>query len=533
MALGFYIAKGLQWLCLYSQINMLQAVGFSYLFTRMMGFGIALFYSYLAGFSIPTIRALLAIAFVLLCQFFRRHYTSWQYWWWIVLLLILFELMSLLSDSFWLSFLAVSSIILWYQFFPLACFLRQEKSKNLSKFNRLFLSLLHLQVGIGLVFLPVQLYFFEGISIFALVANLIIVPLYSFLLIPIILFSVLTSDFFSTWQLSDYLVQFSLWILEPLSHSWISLSYWQQWQLMLVDVSSLLFLYCKLNGFSYQKWLQIIVFSFLFHLSFYLYRLYPQSKTEWIIFDVGQGLAMALIYEKNKAIIYDTGASWRQKDGMIMSMAKIELVPYLVRQGISVEAIFLSHDDNDHSGGVTHLLQSYPRSRLISSSETTYNGIRPEACVKGKQWQFGNWHLVAVYPEKTVKHARNQDSCIILAQNDRLKLLFTGDTGLAQEYQFIDAIGKIDFLQVGHHGSKTSTSEALLAITQPQLAVVSAGRWNPWRLPNKQVMDRLKNRDINILNTAETGMIRMIFYQDSVKVEQARGEYSPWYKQFY
>ncbi|MDD0824795.1 DNA internalization-related competence protein ComEC/Rec2 [Mannheimia sp. AT1] len=533
MALGFYFAKGLQYICLFSRINVLQAVGFSYLFTRLVGLSIAFSYSYLAGFSVPTVRALLAIGFILICQFLRRHYTAWQYWWRIVALLIILDPLTLLSDSFWLSILAVASLILWYQFFPLKHFFYQEHRKKLAKFNRLFVSLLHLQIGIWLIFSPVQLYFFEGISIFALIANLIIVPLYSFLLVPIILFSLLTNDFFTSWQLAEYLAQFSLWVLEPLSHSWINLNYWQQWQLLSVHLLIVLLLYCHLNGFDYLRWLKAMLFVVLFNLSFYLPKLFSQAKTEWIIFDVGQGLAMALIYDNDKAVIYDTGASWKSKEGKVNSMAQIELLPYLKRRGISVEALFLSHDDNDHSGGIVDLLQTYPNARLISSSKRIYNAIQPEACIKGKQWQFGEWQLFAIYPIQMVERAKNQDSCIILAKNNRFTLLLTGDSGVEQERQFVQNLGKVDFLQVGHHGSKSSTSETLLSVAQPTFAIISSGRWNPWKLPNNQVIKRLAQKEITVLNIAEVGMIKVKFSAQHFKIEKGRTKQSVWYKQFY
>ncbi len=80
MLFGVYFAKGVQWLCLKSELTALQAVGFSLYFARIVSFITAFGYSYLAGFAVPTARALLAIAFVLLCQVLRRHYTPWQYW---------------------------------------------------------------------------------------------------------------------------------------------------------------------------------------------------------------------------------------------------------------------------------------------------------------------------------------------------------------------------------------------------------------------------------------------------------------------
>ncbi|HGO5854767.1 TPA: DNA internalization-related competence protein ComEC/Rec2 [Mannheimia haemolytica] len=533
MLFGVYLAKGVQWLCLKSEFRPLQAVGFSLYFARVMGFATAFGYSYLAGFAVPTVRALFAIAFVLLCQFLRRHYTPWQYWGRIVALLILIDPLSLLSDSFWLSILAVASLILWYQYFPLSRFLNDEYRKKITKFHRLWLSLLHLQIGIWLIFSPVQLYFFEGVSAFALLANLIIVPFYSFLLVPLILFTLLTDNLFSTWQLADYLAQFSLWLLAPFSNAWFALSHWQQWQLLSLNLLVLALLYCKLYRLAYKKWLSAVAVSLLFNLSFYLPKLFNQAQTEWIMFDVGQGLAMALIYEQNKAVIYDTGSSWQSKNGDVNSMAKMEILPYLKRNGVEVKAIFLSHDDNDHSGGVVELLQAYPKARLISSSKVAYHNINPEPCMAGKAWQFGEWQLSALYPSKIVERAKNQDSCVILAKNARLQILLTGDSSVEQERQFAHQLGKIDFLQVGHHGSKSSTGETLLAVTQPTFALISAGRWNPWKLPNQQIIERLNRKHISVVNTAETGMIRVKFYPNSIEIEQARGAFSPWYKQVY
>lgn len=533
MLFGFYMAKSLQWLCLKSRLEWLQAVGFSLYFARAIGFLTAFAYSYLAGFAVPTVRALFAIAFVLLCQCLRRHYTAWQFWWRIVALLVVIDPLSLLSDSFWLSVLAVASLILWYQFFPLSCVISDEIRKKMTKFNRLWLSLLHLQIGIWLIFSPVQLYFFEGVSAFALFANLIIVPLYSFLLVPLILFSLLTDNLFATWQLADYLAQGSLWLLAPLSNAWFTLSYWQQWQLLSLNLLVLLCLYCKLYGLAYEKWLSAIALSILFNLSFYLYKWAYQTKAEWIMFDVGQGLAMALIDEQNKAVIYDTGSSWQSNDGERNSMAKLEILPYLKRNGISVEAIFLSHDDNDHSGGVMDLLSAYPNARLISSSKVRYHNVEPEPCIQGKSWQFGKWYLSAIYPIHLVERAKNHDSCVILAKNDRLQIVLTGDSGIEQERQFAPNIGKVNFLQVGHHGSKSSTSETLLALTEPKYALISAGRWNAWKLPNKQVVGRLERKGIKVLNTAEVGMVRVKFYENFFDIEQARSDYSAWYKQQY
>lgn len=533
--IGFWFAKAIQWGLM--RIAILQAVGFSHFFTYAVGFVFAFGYSFLAGFAIPTLRALLAISFVLLCQGLRYHYTAWQLWSRVVAVLIAIDPMNLLSDSFWLSVLAVASLIFWYQHFPLKQFPSPQISKKFPKTYRLLASLIHLQLGIWLVFSPVQLYFFEGTSPYAFLANVIAVPLYSSVLVPLILLGLLTNNVLWSWQVADQITQWSLWLIEPLSHSWITLTPSQQYSLLFVNALILLGLYLFIQQKSVR--FSLLVFTAVLgaatsgYLLHFLYQkaISPKNWGEWITFDVGQGLAMALVYQEQaqkKAVLYDTAASWESG-----SMAMLEILPYLKREGISVEAIFLSHDDNDHSGGVAELLTAYPKAKLFSASLKRYAERQAESCVQGDSWQFGAWHLTAVYPKARVARARNHDSCVLLAEIAGTKILLTGDTGVEQEREFAVQVGKIDFLQVPHHGSKTSTSLSLLEQTQPEMTIVSTGRWNMWKMPNPQIVERLAERNISLFNTAKTGMVKVTLSEKGWKMETARSQNAAWYKGFF
>ncbi|AUI67150.1 MULTISPECIES: DNA internalization-related competence protein ComEC/Rec2 [Glaesserella] len=526
--LAFWIAKMGQWVLL--RFRLLQAVGFSLYFARAVGWLSALGYSYLAGFQIPTVRAMVAISLLLLIQFARRHYTPWQLWLRGVVLLIVLDPLTLLSDSFWLSVLAVASLIIWYQHFPLK---RWDFVKNLQyRSVRLLLELFHLQLGIWLVFSPIQLSFFDGTSPFALVANMIVVPLYSFIVIPLILFSLLTDNLLQTWWLCHYIAEWGIHLIEPLSHHWIDLSYEHQWVLVCANLLILFSLYTFLQRLSFAYWLATILVPFTLWIGFYLQKeINKPPLVKWVNFDVGQGLAMGLIYQqqgKAKAVLYDTGVAWQGG-----SMAELEILPYLHRNGIDVEAIVVSHDDKDHAGGVLPLLQAYPKARLILSGKNQYNENIAEPCIAGNQWQFGKFKLEAIYPMQLVERAKNEHSCVLLVSIGQYKLLLTGDSGVAEERQYVQQVGKIDFLQVGHHGSKTSTSQTLLAHTQPTWAIISAGRWNPWEMPNSQVTQRLEQYQVQWLNTAKVGMIQVDFYENNYKIAVARDRLNPWYQQLF
>lgn len=535
---GFWFAKIGQWLLLRAQFHHYkfgQTIGFSYLFPRLIGFFFAFSYSYLAGFAIPTVRALFAISFVLLCQFSRKHYTSSQLWWRIVAILLVLAPITLLSDSFWLSILAVASLILWYRYFPLSQFEWLIPEKLNKPFFKPILGLLHLQTGIFFLFSPVQFFFFEGYSPLGFLANLLIVPLYSFVLVPVILFTLLTDNLLHTWAIADYLAQFSLWLIEPLSHSWITLSEQNQWHLLAVNMLVLVLLFVKNHAKSWQFMAKsIAVLASVYVIG--LLPFYTKSAPEWVTFDIGQGLAQALIYQdtsgQKQAIFYDTGASWGE-GSQRNSMLNLEILPYLKRNDIAVKAIFISHDDNDHAGGVEDLLKTFPEAAFYSSGQTAYAGRTPEPCIAGKHWQFGEFNLTAIFPEQTAKRAENQHSCVLLVEIDRLKLLFTGDTGVEQERLFAHQVGKIDFLQAGHHGSKTSTGETLLSITQPEVAVISVGRWNPWKMPHTSVVERLQKHQIEILDTSKMGMVKVIFKEGKWRIETSRTLGSAWYQSYF
>lgn len=528
MGLGFFFTRAIYWIGL--RFALLQAVRSSHYIAILVGVFFAFIYSFLAGFSAPTLRALVAIIFVVLCRYYRRHYTPWQYWWRCVSLLILLNPLSLISDSFWLSILAVLGLIIWYQFFPLKKWWWLYYDKITSPILKWIIALFHLQIGILLIFTPVQLFFFQGISFSAFIANILTVPIYSFVIMPIVLFSLISDNILHSWVIADSLINWNMQVLEGLSFAWQDLSYQQQWIIFSIDIAILSALFCIQNFLQKFLWISPLVAMTFLALWFVPPIFLPSQKAKWINFDVGQGLAMAFIYQDNyqsKAIVYDTGAKWRGG-----SMAKLEILPYLIRNDIDVEAIFISHQDNDHAGGVNDLMQYYPKAKLIVSGEYPNFRQNLDYCLAGKVWQFGHITVKAIYPNRIVQRAKNQDSCVLLVSIGTEKIVLTGDIGIKQERLFSSQLEQATFLQIGHHGSKSSTSQTLLAKIKPQFAFISAGRWNPWGLPNKQVVQKLTDQHIMIFNTAREGMSRVTFYEKKYRIDTARNGWSPWYQAY-
>nr|WP_314170360.1 DNA internalization-related competence protein ComEC/Rec2 [uncultured Aggregatibacter sp.] len=530
-------------------------------FPIFCGLMLALLYSQLAGLAIPTLRAIIALALLSAIQHLRLHWTVWQLLLRVVALLIFIDPLMLLSTSFWLSVGAVTCLIIWYQCFPLSLLHWHGKSLSHSPWGkvRYVFGLFHLQLGLLWLFTPIQLFFFNGISLNSFIANLIAVPLYSFILVPLVLFAVLTQGSWNTWWLANDLAEKITALLAPLQDHWLAISLpYSLWITLVLTGLFLGLLYyvykpqkplsstlelaklTRLKGFhlSAERTLSLPLQKAIYGLGCGLIVFYSTtlahhylSRPNWQLdtLDVGQGLA-TLIVKDGKGVLYDTGSSWESG-----SMAQLEILPYLQRQGIQLEWLILSHDDNDHSGGARAMLSAYPDIQLTTASQKRY-GEKNTAendrtfCLAGKQWAWQGLRLTVLSPDNIVPRAENSNSCTLLLTDGKHNILLTGDADLSVEYNILPKLDKIHVLQVGHHGSKTSTGEALVRHIQPDIALISSSRWNPWHFPHQTVVDRLTRHHAQLYNTAEDGQIRLLFEKNDIKIQTARAEFSPWYR---
>ena len=513
---------------------------------------IALGYAYLAGFSLPTFRAMMALLFIAILQFSRRYYTPLQILCFVVAFLLFCDPLMPLSVSFWLSIGAVTCLIVWYRYVPLSII--EWRHQKLSRKVRLILGLFHLQFGLLILFTPIQLFFFNGFALNGFLANLIAVPLYSFLLVPLILFAVLTNGAFSSWPLSNAIAQGITQCLSFFQGSYMPIS--MNLSLVLTALLSFVFgsMLCGLYFASqtqtkntplkssrfftlnytkilspkaYKQALLGVILIFSVCMSTLGYRYFTKPKWQLDTLDVGQGLA-TLIVKEGKGVLYDTGPAWQSGTGG-SSMAELEILPYLQREGIELETLILSHDDNDHSGGAKTILTAYPEIELITPSRKSYGEMHRTFCLQGKQWQWRGLDFKVLSPTQITDRAENPQSCVILFTDGQYQILLTGDADVATERSFAENLDKINVLQVGHHGSKTSTGEILLAQTKPDIALISSGRWNAWNFPHPTVIERLNRYQSAVENTAISGHIRLNFTEKGIEIEKARGDFLPWF----
>jgi len=242
--------------------------------------------------------------------------------------------------------------------------------------------------------------------------------------------------------------------------------------------------------------------------------------------DVGHGLAV-VISQQGKALLYDTGNRWQEGDA-----GERIIIPWLIGQQITPIAAIISHQHNDHAGGLPSIMKRWPQ----LSVRTPFDYPGALQCKRGERWQWGRLMVRILWPERSDTDGQNNDSCIVSISDGQYHLLLTGDIEKAAEQKIIALEGglNVDWLQVPHHGSRTSSSPLLLRKMQPTLAMASVARYNPWHLPAKAVVERYFTQGVMWRDTAQSGQISIRIYADGVEVLQLRDQISPrWYHQWF
>lgn len=507
---GWFIARAIQFLFPIKWIGTL--------FPLIIGWSCGVIYAALSGWGIPAIRAIIGLSVWVLLHWRSRLFLPWQWALWSAALILIFEPLSILSVSFWLSFSAVFAIIFWYWMYPLIGTYTYQKRWFIFR-------LVHLQFGLMIILLPFQYYLFGGGNLFSFFANLWAVPIISFITVPLIMLGLFTSfmPFCQPvlWHLIDLSISSAFWCLPYFS------SFWR-------DSGSIPFL-LSLSGIvgilviKMKWWCNHFILVIATGTLLYC-EVFTSARYQWrmTMLDVGHGLAI-IIENDGDAIIYDTGMRWKSGG----SIAKRVIIPYLKSRRLTPSVLIISHDHLDHTGGVADLLVAYPQLIIRSS----FNQPQHLPCLQGQSWQWKGLVFHALWPIHLYTSPKNNESCVINVSDGKQSILLTGDIEKESEVQLVRSKNnrlKADILQVPHHGSQTSSTLAFIQAVSPNIALVSAARYSPWRLPSDKVHRRYKNEAINWLTTSIRGQISIEFSHNKIDILTYRQDILPrWYNQWF
>ena len=248
---------------------------------------------------------------------------------------------------------------------------------------------------------------------------------------------------------------------------------------------------------------------------------------EWRLhaLDVGQGSAV-LVETKSYTLLFDTGMRHsRDSDEGLRTVR-----PYLRSLGHKqLDALVLSHADLDHVGGTRSVLRNFPVMTSYSSFDLNAYLQREEVllgatnrnpptplpfeqivCVDGLQWEADGVLYRFVWPGSALSAKapkdKNANSCVLEIRGAHHSALLTGDVGVVEEQQMLDAgLATQDVVVVGHHGSRTSSGQSWVNQLQAQVAIAQVGWWSRYGHPHTEVVQRWQQAGTQFLRTDHHG----------------------------
>lgn len=478
----------------------------------LLGLITAIIYSAMAGFSLPTQRATIAVAVVMLAKLAYRRLTVQAVFFWTLLLVAISQPMAVLSASFWLSFLAVAVLLLWFS--PWVSIGRQ--------WYRLLGAQLALFFGLG----AMSLWFIGHTSWLGPVVNLIAVPWISLVVVPLCLLAMLIyliapDAAMGIWSLADGCIKALWFLLEKLPDNW-GLLYLP----VPIDGIALSCLLIAALGMMIPRgvsgrwlcWMPLVVIL-----------LVPSKKPPLrvTVLDVGQGLAV-VIELPDRLLVYDTGPAYSEE----FNAGSGIVAPFIRRSGQStIDKLVISHEDNDHAGGFYGLVELIEVKQALlgpafyhhyqDSVGNSQTLPRTAICEKSEAWSWSlpgsgsagqeMVHFDILMPDMADWGAEipsgNNYSCVLLIRWNKQQILLTGDIERSGERVLLERyqLDPMTLIVAPHHGSKTSSGQAFIDQLRPIHVVFSAGYRHQYGHPHPEVVQRYRNSGSTMWNTAVHG----------------------------
>ncbi|MCX8288645.1 ComEC family protein [Enterobacter pseudoroggenkampii] len=511
-SLVWLLARGLQFLLPSHRVHWQMPL--------LAGLCFAAFYAWLTGLQPPALRTAIALAVLAILRIAARQWSPWQVWGCCIAAILISDPLAVLSQSLALSAFAVAALIFWFQWLPLPDWHRARRIRPL-------LNLIHLQVGMLMLLMPLQVLIFHGFSISSLVANLFAVPLVTFVSVPLILLGMLLHLLplaaleSVVWFAADKSLAWLFWLLMRLPDGWQNVD--QRWQY------TTLLPWLSIIAWRFRAWktLPAVCLAGSVLLAFPLWRTAKSESWTLHMLDVGQGLAM-VIERQGEAILYDTGLAWPGGDS-----AQRLIIPWLRWHHLRPEGVILSHEHLDHAGGLASLQKTWPD--VWVRSPLRQAGHRP--CFRGQRWQWQGLTFSVHWPPENYPAQGNNRSCVVKVDDGKQSVLLTGDIEAQAEQAMLSHYWRYltsTLIQVPHHGSNTSSSLSLVQRVEGQIALDSAARYNAWRFPSAKVVRRYRKEGYIWHDTPHSGQISVTFSQHHWQIRRLREQYLPvWYHQWF
>lgn len=454
-------------------------------------------YALLAGFALPTQRALVMVVAGLFAVASMRRIEPSRVLALAAIVVIIWSPSAVIAPGFWLSFGAVGWLI--------------YLGRSLHRAGwRAFVAL---QLGLVAGLMPFTLWFFGQASLVAPLVNALLIPA-AVIVVPVLLLSVMLT------LVAPAAGGPLLWaVTKALGWGWPLLAWVAD--LPLVSISRALpgvaalalallavVIMVMPRGLP-GRWLAMVLFLPA------LIGWQPSGAEigpggyRLTVLDVGQGLA-TVVRTQRHTLVFDTGPAYRTG----FNAGEAFVVPYLrhIRRA-AVDAMVVSHGDNDHRGGARAIAESVPiAARKGAGSD--------HPCRAGQTWRWDGVDFRFLYPDADqalAATASNERSCVLRIAGPGGVTLLTGDIESSAERVLLERVPQAvaaDVLVVAHHGSVSSSSSAFVRRVAPTYALISSGWHNRWGFPAPSVVARFERVGALLANTATDGALMVTLPAD-------------------
>lgn len=484
-----------------------------------------LFFVILTGSPPSVFRASVMAIILIISEWSNRNYNVFNSLALAALVLLLFNPNELFNAGFQLSFSAVLSILIIYPKFKIyidGLRINNKLIKNILLFGSVSFAA---QIGT----LPFTLMYFHKLSIIALLANLIVIPLIGFIVgLGIV---TITAGVFSFWLASIFAASNQLFIdilysVVNFSGS-LSISHLYIPQFSFVDLIifyffiSFLFVMKSNNILIRTFVLILVVFNITFYSSLDDKKILKDNILTIFMIDVGQGDGILINFPDGTTGLIDAGdASPNFDTGMrtiypLMKMLDIE----------KIDIGFVSHLDSDHYKGFESLIRNNLVGKIVKPEidSTLKKDVEFESLIREfdipidyyshSAFNIGNARIYFLNDTTNAEYdllGTNDKSGIIKIAHGNNTFLFVGDAEKKAEKLLVRTYPeflKSDVLKAGHHGSKTSSTVEFLENVNPEIALISAGVENKFKHPSAEIVNRYENMSIKMLRTDQSGAI--------------------------
>lgn len=452
-------------------------------------------YAALAGFSLPTQRAMVMVGVGLYAAANARRVSPALGIVTALVCVLLLDPLAPMASGFWLSFVAVAALIFVFV---------HRLDPNSRAWSRIARRTLWAQLSVFVALLLPLLVFTQRSALISPLANLLAIPLVGFLVVPMTLLGALSVNVLPS--VSGVLLTGA----EALVHHLFVMLEWMSRHAPVVSAGTLdgltsvsLAVGCALillpRG-AVGRWLCVLAPLVLL---VDVRDAPPHGHVRITTFDVGQGLSV-LAETRTHALLYDAGARF----GPGADAGALLVVPALRALGIrELDALIISHADNDHAGGVGSVVASVATRRLLVGSTgagKAYPGLA-EPCRDQLRWL---WDGVSFELHHRADAASENDrSCVLLIVSSGGTALLPGDITAAAERTLEFDAGRVELLVAPHHGSRSSSSQAFVDAVAPRHVIFSVGYRNPYRHPDPMVVQRYRGVGSRLHVTSDEGAL--------------------------